>query len=352
MKNQILLMAVAAMAFASCSKDEMTEVNPGNEIGFRTAVTRATEMTTSLLSEMKVTALYTDAEAATSTYFDAVTFDDTDANDTWESQGGTYYWPTAGTMSFYAWSPVSLSPTISSTSKTLAFTPETAVASQVDFIAAKLEGVDCSATTGTQNLPFTHALSQIIIKAKNSNAGYVYKVYGVRIGKVATSGTYDFAAGTWDTNSAAKGNYEVTYDSNPVTLATSEKSIMDGEGEGVTATNNAAMLVPQTTTEWNKQPEATSTGSYISVKVQITTPTGFQVFPSAAGSSDWVAVPVAFTWANGNKYTYVLDFSNGAGQVDPSNPDQGGDDVLGGAIDFSVSVAEWGNTENSTPVNM
>lgn len=354
MKNQIILIAAAAMAFASCSKDETTEVNPGNAIGFRTAVTRATETSTSRIHSMKVTALYTNANTSTtSTYFDALEFTNTVDSLSWVSSP-VYYWPTSGTMTFYAWAPSDLTPAITASSTTFEFTPNQTVSQQVDFIAAKLADQACSASASSVQLPFEHALAQIVVKAKNTKPGNIYKVYGVRIGKVAKKGTYDFAThggtGSWDTQGVDKTTYEITYDDPVVISDATVKSIMDAPNQTV---NNAAMLIPQATTEWNKQPDATSNGgSYISVKVQITTETGFQVFPSAAGQSDWVAVPVAFVWSKGNKYTYVLDFKNGAGQVDPSNPDQGGDDVLGGAIDFNVTVSDWGNTTSSTGVDM
>lgn len=351
MKNQIILMAVAAMALASCSKDEMTEVNPGNAIGFRTAVTRAAEISTGSIHSMKVTALYTNpSTSAISSYFGGLEFTNNDNPDSWVSSP-TYYWPTSGTMSFYAWAPSSLAPTINSTSKTFEFTPNTTVADQIDFIAAKKEDVTCSATATAVELPFKHALSQIIIKAKNSNEAYTYKVYGVRIGKVAASGSYDFAAESWNTDRASKDKYAIDYAQHPVTLTSDAKSIMDGEGEGVTATNLAAMLVPQHTTQWDKSAANTNGGSYISVNVQIVAAhTGFQVYP-ASGTSAWVAVPVEFSWDKGYKYTYVLDFSNGAGQVDPEEPNNPGSDVLGGAIDFNVSVNAWNPVDVSGNMN-
>ena len=50
MKKQFLFIAVAALAMASCSKDEQTAVNRGAAIDFRGAMaTRATETTTANL---------------------------------------------------------------------------------------------------------------------------------------------------------------------------------------------------------------------------------------------------------------------------------------------------------------
>ena len=58
MKKQFLFIAVAALAMASCSKDEQTAVNRGAAIDFRGAMaTRATETVTANLTDIFVTAL-------------------------------------------------------------------------------------------------------------------------------------------------------------------------------------------------------------------------------------------------------------------------------------------------------
>lgn len=83
------------------------------------------------------------------------------------------------------------------------------------------------------------------------------------------------------------------------------------------------------------------------MKVNITTKDGVRVYPSV-GEYDWVAVAVNTKWEPGQKYVYTLDFSNGAGKVDPEKPMPGptdpfkpGEDVLGSAIKFTVTVTPW-----------
>ena len=54
-------------------------------------------------------------------------------------------------------------------------------------------------------------------------------------------------------------------------------------------------------------------------------------------------------WEAGKKYVYTLDFSEGAGKVDPEKPDPAdpndpfnpGEDILGSPIKFTVEVSEW-----------
>ena len=64
-----------------------------------------------------------------------------------------------------------------------------------------------------------------------------------------------------------------------------------------------------------------------------------------------MAVAIDTKWDAGKKYVYTLDFTNGAGKVDPekpeptdpTDPDNPGEDIFGGAIKFTVSVSAWVN---------
>ncbi len=92
-------------------------------------------------------------------------------------------------------------------------------------------------------------------------------------------------------------------------------------------------------------------GGGLAVKVKITTAAGARVYPVSPNVDyDWVAVPINTNWEAGKKYIYTLDFSNGAGkvdpekEVDPSVPEdhyEPGDNILGGAIKFTVNVTGW-----------
>ena len=69
---------------------------------------------------------------------------------------------------------------------------------------------------------------------------------------------------------------------------------------------------------------------------------------SSVGEYGWVAVPVGTNWVAGQKYVYTLDFSNGAGRVDPEKPDptdpdpfEPGEPILGDPIKFTVTVTPW-----------
>ena len=342
MKKQILLMTAAVLTITSCSKDESTEVNNGQAIDFRVAMeTRATETTTANITNFLVTAI----NAGNSNFFTDQAFTKTGS---YFTSNPAYYWPNDGSnLSFFAYSPsaTDLGATISitSASKTMTnFSPAAAIASQKDFITASATGSKANESTGVA-LTFAHRLAQIEIKAKNANQGYVYKVQGVRIGQpVSQATTFDFGTSAW-TLGSTKSNYEVTYPS-AKTLSATAASIMATDG-------NNAMLIPQQLTAWTPDSDKTNTkkGAYIAVKVNITTASGARIYPDASvGEYGWVAVPVGTNWVAGQKYVYTLDFSNGAGRVDPEKPDptdpdpfEPGEPILGDPIKFTVTVTPW-----------
>lgn len=340
----MFFVAGAALALAACSKDEPVSTNNGNAIDFRAAMqTRAAETTTANIAKFFVTAF----DKNDANYFSDAEFVKEDA---YFISTPSYYWPSDGSeLSFFAYSPskgeLGGTLTLSKGSKTLAdFAPATAIADQKDFITGTATGSKSDESTGVA-LTFEHRLSQIELKAKNANEGYVFKVQGVRIGKPVSKGTFDFGTSAW-TLGTDKVNYAVTYEGSEKTLTATAVSIMAEDGDN-------AMLLPQQLTAWDSENDKTNDaeGAYLAVKVQITTKDGYRVFPAEAdGEYDWVAVAIGTKWDAGKKYIYTLDFTNGAGKVDPEkpvdptdpdNPDNPGGDIFGKAIKFTVSVSDW-----------
>ena len=234
--------------------------------------------------------------------------------------------------------------TITNATKTLAdFSPKTTIADQKDFVSCQATGKKSVNESAGVALTFKHQLSQIEIKAKNDQDAYVYKVVAVRIGQPVSKGTFHFDSENWQLETD-KVNYTVP-DFGEITLNGTPESLMGTEG--------SAMLIPQQLTAWNAagdKPNANK-GAYLAVKLQITTKAGARVYPAeVVGDYDWAAVPVNTNWEAGKKYVYTLDFTNGAGKVDPEKPNPSdptdpfhpGDDILGdSAIKFTVTVTEW-----------
>ncbi len=337
------------MAMTSCSNDEVLDVNTGEAINFRTAMgSRATELVTNDLKSFYAIAL-TNGNAET--YFANVEFKSPTAGSNYTSDP-EYYWPTYedAELNFYAWQSNGttddqlINPTITPNAQpTFTYTPDTDVAKQGDVIVADAQGKNKTNGSAGVALTFKHALSQIVIKAKNGNATYDVKVKGVKIVNVAPEGTVTIAT---DGKTEASGTANASYVVNctETTLGATETVLM-GDANG----KNGAMLIPQELTGWAG--DATTTGSYIAVLVDINSKAGANIYP-AAGSTDgfaWVAVAIDGEWERNYKYTYTLDFTNGVGEVAPEEDDESpwnpGDEIVdteNSAIKFStVTVETW-----------
>lgn len=352
MKKQIMFMAMTAMLIASCSSDDVVSTNTGRAIDFRTSVgTRGAETTTDNIKEFYVTAI----DANNANYFTDLKFEK-EAKSTFFVSSPLYYWP-IGDLKFDAYSPsatdLGATISISSTAKTMTgFSPATAIKDQKDFVTAYATGNRKNNESSGVKLTFAHQLSQIEIKAKNTNTGYIYKVVGVRIGKPVSKGTFTFSTNTWSLTTTEKANYAVEYTTDPRALTAAAATMMG-------AANDNAMLLPQQLTAWDFKTDQTNTknGAYIALKIQITTKDGARVYP-AKGDYDWAAVAIDTNWEAGKKYVYTLDFSNGAGKVDPEKPQpvdptdpfKPGEDILGKPIKFTVIVTPWAPADQ--PVEM
>ena len=341
MKKQIMFMAMTAMLIASCSSDDVVSTNTGRAIDFRTSVgTRGTETTTDNITKFWVTAI----DEAGANYFSKQEFT---KDGGFFTSSPLYYWP-AGTLNFFAYSPSETdlggTLTIGNTTKKLKdFSPATEIAKQKDFVTATASGTRAANETNGVELTFAHQLSQIEIKAKNTNTGYIYTVVGVRIGKPVSKGTFTFDTNKWTLTTTEKTNYAVEYTTPPRILGTEAATMMG-------TANNNAMLLPQQLVAWASATDKTNNanGAYIALKIQITTKDGARVYP-AKGDYDWAAVAIDTNWEAGKKYVYTLDFSNGAGKVDPEKPKpvdptdpfNPGEDIFGKPIKFTVTVTSW-----------
>ena len=341
MRKVIFMLVIAAMAFASCSKDIVKETNKGRAIDFRVATqVRATETSSANLSTFYVTALN---EYGENYYTDAAY---TKVNE-YFSSSPAYYWPGDGSsLDFYAYAPsastLGATVTIDSDTKKLCnFSPASQINKQEDFITATATGSSKDADDGLA-LVFNHQLAQVEVNAKNANEGYIYYIKGVRITLPVSKGDFDFSTSEWTLDTDSKATYEVTYNS-PITLSSYSQNIMEAKGEN-------AMLLPQQLVEWNPDADPTNTqkGAYISVYTQITSSAGAPIHPAIAGEYAWVAVPIDTEWKAGNKYVYTLDFTDGAGYTDPvDGPAQL---VLGKKINFNVNVTPWEDKNMVDPI--
>lgn len=378
MNKAIYFVAAASLALASCSNDETLDMGNQKGISFRTVAglnSRVAEVTQSNLKGISVTAFESGADAA---YF-------TDVNYTRDGQTNTfvsnpeYNWLRGKTLNFLA---LATSADAWTAAKTVTFdkatntyktvltdyTPDTDISKHQDLMIGTASGTENNDAKGL-DLTLKHILSQIEVRAKNTNTAYVYSIKGVRIVAVKGTGTYTSTEPTpWTPKENSKVKYEVVYDD--AKELTAEMSVMKAEGDN-------AMIIPQGVTGWiagsigNTADDFDSYtgGTYISLLLNVKSATGMYIYP--AGSTEeaktygWAAVSTNnTTWESGKKYIYTLDLSNGCGSVDPVDPGTGvtpdgtkdpekGDKIFGDPIKFDVTVAGWGadgNGQTSFPL--
>lgn len=373
MNKAIYFVAAASLALASCSNDETLDMGNQKGISFRTVAglnSRVAEVTQSNLKGMSVTAFENGADAA---YF-------TDVNYTREGQTNTfvsnpeYNWLRGKTLYFLA---LATSADAWDAAKTVTFdkatntyktvltdyTPDADISKHQDLMIGTASGTENNDANGL-DLTLKHILSQIEVRAKNTNAAYVYSIKGVRIVAVKGTGTYTSTESItpWTPKDNSRVKYEVVYDD--AKELTAEMSVMKAEGDN-------AMLIPQRVDGWITGADIANDfdsytgGTYISLLLNVkSASTGKYIYP--AGSTEeaktygWAAVSTNNTrWDSGRKYIYTLDLSNGCGSVDPVDPGTGvtpdgakdpekGDKIFGDPIKFDVTVAGWAGDPGQT----
>lgn len=381
MKRKCILGLAGLMVLGACTNDEVIDVKQTGSIDLRPLIensTRATATTVANLGSFKV-----DVLKGTETY-GAMTVTGSDNGTKWTTSPLTY-WPSDASqqLDFYAYAPTTTTGvTIDGTDKKItSYTPSTTVADQKDLVIAYNTGTKTANEASGVPLLFKHALSQIEVKAKCANANMKVEIIGVKVVSVAKDGTFTFptattqsgtghelALGLWNTASSQKTAYMVR-NSAPVELTKTAQSLMP-------STSGTFMLIPQAITPWNKQNNATTAGSYISVLCRISNVSGDNetlIFPTTAGKYGFSAVAIGTTrsdktWEPGKKYIYTLEFfgtDSGGGRFDPdptvpdggggdtdvdtTDPKDGGKEILK-PITFTVDVEDW--TEMPVDLNM
>lgn len=353
MNKSTIVFAALALLAASCTKTEVVSCDAqGSQrgIGFSAYTAKPTkapqtDVITKDFNSFQVTAIGNNA-----VYFDNVTFTKNDAG-VWASTP-LYFWPTYK-LNFYAYNTPAngkFTKNITKDAQTLTFKPSTVLAEQEDLVAASATN-QTQPISGATALNFNHYLTQIVVKAKNSNTNYTVEVSGVKIANLKDSLTFTFDG----ENIAVPNDADIQdYSSSDFTAKN-----LNGEAQEVMTNDGSGKwyLVPQAVVAWNQanEKENSSEGTYLALKVKITDPTGYAVYPRSEEGSAWMAVPVSGVtkFEKGHKYTFVINFfqKNGAGFVDPEDPsdidgdgdrdDDKGMPIIGGPIQFSANVTDW-----------
>jgi hypothetical protein len=399
MKKSLFILATAALVLASCNKNEPVAenltLNDANEITFQPLVKRVMRtygpMAGTSFAVGDIINVYADWYDASATshskYFQA--------DFTKQSTGGftsanKYYWPAFDTddkMTFtaiYGGTQV-----VGTPGKVEAFSPNATAASQMDLMVAKKE---LTAKETPVMLNFRHALSQVVVKVKNTNANLDFDITGVRIGYLNTTGEFNYNY-NYSTSSADEGAVttpqEVEVDANAGNLTTSvtlvkstnwsRTAVTDANTnkydqtiskQAITSTQGATaltglsswLLIPQTQTGFTAYTSGTQVtpasanpvvdGAYIALELEIYNYNG-SARSNKLVAKQWCYWPVSLTWNPGYKYTYTVDLAGGGYQ--PGNVDAAEattlDPVLGDAIVFSpdCTIDYWVVSDLSVP---
>lgn len=373
MKKILLLTAGMLLIAASCTKNEVVEVNQdGNEIQYSVVANKATKAADIYCNNNKPSEFTVYAESNDGkTYIngDKITYN----GDTWVNESGTRFWPNGLSLDFYAvvngtikWNVTAAEGTAPASIEN--FTVPTTVADQKDLLYSVKTGLAKGATEAETNpveLNFRHALSQIVFQAKNTNPNLYVEVSGVSIVNVGNTNTFAFPNANTDSNMVdtdhdGSFNYTIDYSDgswgkwNALTSGSTVYPV-DFETVKVEGTNtvvdltanvtgdntvkdefnkNALLLLPQTSTAWDPTTVPTpgvagnaDNGSYFLVNCAIYNVAG-DAFDAEEDTPLWgttgahkqAAIPVAINWEQGKKYIYTFIFGEGGG-YDPEDPD-------------------------------
>lgn len=204
--KKVLLGTLAVLTLAACSKDEVIQQNPNDEISFSVvtnkAVSRAADGYCNLTkpANMVVSALYTTDGSTWKTYFTNETYTKGTGSIYAITGSALRYWPDLGTdadnvkMKFFAM--VNATPAWDGTTgmKVENFTVESTVSAQKDVLYAVQEVA--KKPDGAQAINFRHALSKIEFKAKNENKNIYVVISRVKVCNVNSKGNFKFSAST------------------------------------------------------------------------------------------------------------------------------------------------------------
>ena len=289
MKKFLFLGIAATAMFASCTNDEMVEMNPQSAIGFETFVdksTRATDVTKANLTAFEVYGWRT--KDATEQIFDvqAVT-----ANNGVCTYSPLQYWVGGYKYDFEAVAPKSGEKGVTVNDTYGASTITFASDSETDLIYASaskdLSSYDygtLAAAPGVVDLTFGHLLSRVkftFINGADATSAAKITVTDVKITNAGTTGVYIPSNGTW---AAATETGEVTFASTNIT----------GIEGGESGETEHKYLIPYNVKDYSVSFTVTMTQGSVSDSFNYT-----------------VKLPETTTLVKGNSYNFKATFNPG-----------------------------------------
>ena len=370
--KKVLLGTLAVLTLAACSKDEVIQQNPNDEISFTAvtnkAVSRAADgyCNKSLPTSFKVWANVKDGTYKP--YFSGDEFKKKDGTESvYENKDVSRYWPSMA-VNFFAC--VNAEPDWKSDKSTLVvtdFTVKKTLNEQVDFIYATVKEASkpaADAVDKTQKINFRHALSQIEFMAKNENSKIYVEISSVSVMNVYNKGNFEFPTestdhnykgtvsgsihnhlpsdptianqGTWDVNTSSTDDYtasftavEVAYNANPsLTVTDAADKEYNANTMYLMPYGKQDPSTPVYIPNWNGSgiPAADKAYFQITAKIWNVAATTDLTAGSVNKETDVVLyngeiavkIPDNSIWEQGKRYVYTFTFTKtGNGGTDP-----------------------------------
>lgn len=369
MNKKLFFLAIAALGLAACSNDDVVEINQGEAISFRPLVnnvTRAADIDASYLQGHGFTVFATEYGKPYSGNGSGPYFPETEytfSAGTWTSTS-KHYWPSSGSIDFYAYAYSGAENQVTHTAQTLVFgvTPNATAANQTDLVFANTNnkskggtyGASDEYTYGAHGVPlnFRHAESKVTIQLKNTNSSLKFTVNNVRIGNIKTTGTYTYSGSTSGYGTDGENSAYLKFeDWTPATPGYYDQVPATTTYTSATATTalTSYILIPQAMTAAgtyeNGDNNAAFLGPYITIELKIQNADNNAYILGSAQDFVTALWPLTtVTWNPGYHYTYTVDLAGGG--YNPTNvngTNENLDPVLNGAeIKFvSVTVDAW-----------
>ena len=314
MKKYILTAAVASVALASCTKNEVKPVEMDQEITYQTIDTKAASAFSTSHKFYSWAYLLASGQnwannsATSKQYITNSLIEYVSSSNAWKNLTTSYYWPKKSSLTFFAWSDATSAPSVTSPATVACSNDggikfdnfDTSVDKNKDLLVSKIaadQTYNSSTTSWSAGVPtvFYHVLSAMELTAK-TNVDYgttKFKVKSVVFNGVLCKGTYTQGVDAtqtpiqsdWDTV-ADKSTFNVYSPTSPSSELSATNAIpLNAQ------TNDVRIFMPQTLPD--------------DAKVTVT----YQVTYGTSGIKDEVSVDATlksiFTegWKPGYKYT-------------------------------------------------
>lgn len=327
MKKTVFIAALAVVAMASCTKNEISQSTRTNEIKFATPVlarhTKSVEITDvnyPQSASFNVYAWYNsgnsfDAEHASPYMTNVQVSHDPGINDATEGTGGAwvpadnYYWPKQGVLTFDAYSPNGLSGDVTATAEAgitvTNHVVSTTLASQQDFLYAtraksKTSSTGTNATYDGVDIAFNHALAVVKFQAKTADDYHLtttIKIKDIKLKQIKNIGTFNQNESTsspaWSDNPSGSETY--------VALENNDASTSTPVNTELSAVGSSVIVLPQTFAPSTQE---------LYIEYYIKTSVSNEILQTKSFYLNTTEVSSAeYSWAIGKRYTYNIVFS-------------------------------------------